>query len=100
MEAVIATYDYPMTRSAHHLGIVRLAAIGGVGAAVIFVLCWLGSFIPFASPTHAYIGLFTLADMQSGTALVEGSIWSLLFGGISGALIAVIYNLFAGFERR
>jgi hypothetical protein len=38
--------------------------------------------------------------MQSGAALLEGSFWSLLFGGLSGALIAAIYNLFAGLERR
>jgi hypothetical protein len=100
MEAVMATQDFPLSQSTHRIGVVRLAATGGVGAAVIFVLCWLGTFIPFASPTHAYIGLFTLADMQSGAALLEGSFWSLLFGGLSGALIAAIYNLFAGLERR
>lgn len=81
-----------------NLSIRRLAATGAVGAALIFILCWLGTFIPFASPTHAFIGLFTQADMQSGMALVEGSVWSFLFGGLSGAVIAAIYNIFAGLE--
>ena len=83
-----------------NLSVRRLAATGAVGAALIFILCWLGTFIPFSSPTHAFIGLFTPADMQSGRALVEGSLWSFLFGGLSGALIAAIYNMFAGLEGR
>ena len=83
-----------------NLSVRRLAATGAVGATLIFVLCWLGTFLPFSSPTHAFIGLFTPADMQSGRALVEGSFWSFLFGGLSGALIAAIYNMFAGLEGR
>ena len=85
--------------SKSHIGLLRLAATGGVAAAMIFILCWLGTFIPFSSPTHAYIGLFTQANMQSAASLLEGSLWSLLFGGLSGALIAALYNLFAGLER-
>ena len=55
--------------------------------------------VHFASPTHAYIRLFTLADIQSAAALLEGSLWSLLFGGLSGAVIAAIYNMFARLSR-
>lgn len=96
----MATREITLTQSAHRISVVRLAATGGVGAAAILILCWLGTFVPFSSPTHAYIGLFTLADVQSGTALVEGSLWSLLFGALSGAVIALTYNLFARLERR
>lgn len=74
------------------LRVTRLLTAGAVTAAVIFVVCWAGTFIPFSSPTHAYISLFTTAEVSSGTALVEGSFWSLLFGGLTGALFAVIYN--------
>lgn len=81
-----------------NLSIRRLAATGAVGTALVFILCWLGTFIPFSSPTHAFIGLFTPADMQSGRALVEGGFWSFLFGGLSGGLIALVYNMFAGLE--
>lgn len=86
--------------STSHIGVVRLAATTGVAAGLIFVLCWIGTFISFASPTHAYIGLFTNAETQSIKALVEGGIWSLLFGLLSGGLIAALYNLFAGLDRR
>lgn len=100
----MATAQIPLTtaeqRSTSHIGVLRLAATLGVGAALIFVLCWLGTFISFSSPTHAYIGLFTLADTQSAQALAEGTIFSLLFGLLSGAIIAVLYNLFAALDRR
>ena len=100
----MATAQIPLTsveqNATNHLGIVRLAATAGVAAGSIFVLCWIGTFISFASPTHAYIGLFTDAETQSIQALVEGGLWALLFGLLSGALIAGFYNLFAGLDRR
>ena len=77
----------------------RLTATGGIAAALIFVLCWTGTFVPFSSPTHAFIGLFTTAEMTSTTALIEGTFWSLLFGALWGAMIAVTYNLLAVLER-
>lgn len=84
----------------HRIGIARLAATLGVGAALIFVLCWVGMFIPVSSPTHAYIGLFTSAQASSGAALLEGSVWSLLFGALTGIVLAALYNLFALVDRR
>jgi ABC-type multidrug transport system permease subunit len=100
----MATAQIPLPaveeRSSGQIGVSRLAATLGVGSALIFVLCWLGTFISFSSPTHAYIGLFTLADTQSLQALAEGTIFSLLFGLLSGGIIAVLYNLFASLDRR
>lgn len=84
----------------HRIGVTRLAATLGVGAALIFVLCWLGTFIPVSSPTHAYISLFTSAKPSSGVALLEGSVWSFLFGALTGALLAALYNQFARLDRR
>lgn len=84
----------------HRIGIARLAATLGVGAALIFVLCWLGTFIPASSPTHGYIGLFTSAQPDSGAALLEGSVWSFLFGALTGIVLAALYNLFALLDRR
>ena len=78
----------------------RFGLAGGVTAALVFVLCWLGTFIPFSSPTHAFISLFTAAGVSTPEALLEGSLWSLLFGGFSAALFAIVYNVFRGVERR
>jgi hypothetical protein len=97
-------YDDPSPKSEQHspsrIGVLRLAATAGVGAALIFVLCWLATFSAFGSPTHAYIALFTEANFQSGAALMEGGFWSLLFGGLSGGLMAFLYNMFGGLERQ
>lgn len=84
----------------HRLSVLRLALTGAITAAIVFVLCWLGTFIPFSSPTHAYIGLFTPAEMSSGGALVQGAAWSFLFGGFSGAVLAWVYNALGGLDRR
>ena len=84
----------------HGIGVRRLAATLGLGAALIFFLCWLGTFVPISSPTHAYIGLFTFAQPNSGAALLEGGIWSFLFGALTGTVLAALYNLFGRLDRR
>ena len=84
----------------HKLSVMRLVVTGGVTAALVFVLCWIGTFIPIASPTHAFIGLFTPKSMSSTAALLQGTLWSLLFGALSGGLLALVYNAFAGLDRR
>lgn len=89
-----------VTDRSHMLSVTRLLVAGGVTAAAVFILCWVGIFVPFSSPTHAYISLFTNADMSSGRALVEGTLWSLLFGALVGALFALVYNATAPLGRR
>ena len=86
--------------STPRIGVLRLALAGAITASLVFILCWLGTLIPFASPTHAYIALFTPAEMTSLLALCEGVVWSFLFGGLAGASFAWIYNLLDTFERR
>ena len=82
------------------LGVRRLVVAAGLTAAAAFVLCWIGMFIPFTSPTHAYVGLFTAAEPISVLALAEGTLWSLLFGALVGGLFALIYNATALIGRR
>ena len=91
---------YVAAERGRRLSVARLALTGGVTAALVFVICWIGTFVPFSSPTHAYISLFTPAGISTPEALIEGSLWSLLFGGFSGAVFALIYNLFEAVERR
>lgn len=81
------------------IAVLRLALTGAITAAAVFALCWLGTFIPFSSPTHAYIGIFTPAEMNSGVALAQGMCWSFLFGGLSGAVFAAVYNALGPLER-
>lgn len=99
--ANVGSTDHEISRNgAHTIGVARLAAAGAMTAAVVFALCWIGTFIAFSSPTHAYIGLFTSADTSSLEALAEGGGWSFLFGGLVGALFASLYNVLAGIDRR
>ena len=84
----------------HALGVTRLLIAGSATAAVVFVFGWVGTFITISSPTHAYIGLFTNADTSSGQALAEGTLWSLLFGALVGAVFGLIYNATGALDRR
>ena len=81
------------------LGVLRVAAAAAVSAALVFILCWVGAFIPFSSPTHAYVALFTAAPLGSFWALCEGAVWSLLFGLLTGAVFATVFNLLSGLDR-
>ena len=83
----------------HTLSVIRMLVAGGLTASAVFLLCWVGAVLPYAGPTHAYIGLFTAADYTVGQALAEGLSWSLLFGGTVGAIFALIYNVTAYFGR-
>ena len=92
--------DGQATGGRQTVSVARLLVTGAVTAGMIFVICWIGTLIPFSSPTHAYIGLFTNAEINSGAALAQGTVWSVLFGGLSGAVFAVVYNATAGLRRR
>jgi hypothetical protein len=79
-------------RTRRTIGVIRLAATGAITAGVFFALCWVGLFLPFGSPTHAYLGLFTNAEMTSAAALIQGLCWSVAFGALVGGLTAFFYN--------
>ena len=98
--ATASTPPFPEVERRHTLSVTRLLITGGVTAAAVFVLCWVGTFITFSSPTHAYIGLFTNAQVSSEQALAQGTLWSLLFGALVGAVFALIYNATAAIGRR
>jgi hypothetical protein len=98
--ATASLSDVTRTTASQLLSVRRLVAVAGLTLAIVFVLCWLGTFLPLPSPTHVYIGLFTPAAVNSFQALLEGTLWSLLFGAILGGLFAVLYNLSAGLDRK
>jgi hypothetical protein len=74
------------------LGLRRCALTGAVALAALFALCWLGTAAGLTGSSHMFISLFTLAPVASAAAFGIGVCWSLLFGAISGALIAIVYN--------
>jgi hypothetical protein len=96
MATIIEAVEVTSTRRVpRRIGILRLALTGAIVAPVFFVLCWLGTFLPFGSPTHAYLALFTNAEMMSAAALLQGVFWSAAFGLLVGGLTAIVYNLLA-----
>jgi hypothetical protein len=84
----------------HNLSALRFALTGALAATTFYVFCWIGAQLPIGPATHMYLRLFTNAELSSGLALVEGVCWSIGFGLIAGALIAVIYNALAVVDRR
>lgn len=95
-----ASMDSPRVEvRTNRVGVLRLSIAAGLTMGAVFVLCWVGLFIPFSSPTHAYVGLFTAADPTSALALAEGTFWSLLFGALVGGLFALIYNATVSIRR-
>lgn len=84
----------------HNLGVLRLALTGALATTIFYVFCWIGTQIPLGTLSHMYLQLFTKADPSSTAALIEGVCWSIGFGLIMGALIAVIYNALAFLDRR
>ena len=83
-----------------NLGVMRFALTGALAAAIFVLFCWVGALLPIGPATHMYLRLFTNAELSSITALIEGVCWSIGFGLIAGALIAVIYNALAFLDRR
>lgn len=83
----------------HRLGYLHLAVSGALTALAIFVSCWVAAHVPPFNATHAYISLFTEADILSGRALVDGGFWSLVFGAFAATMFAAVYNLTAPLAR-
>lgn len=81
------------------LPLLRCTAAGAIALGALFVLCWIGAALGWANASHMYVSLFTLAPVASTTALAVGFCWSLAFGGLGGALIALAYNALAFLER-
>ena len=96
----MATLASKLNITSSRVNIVRFALTGAVAATIFFILCWLGAFLPFGPATHMYLQLFTSADVNSGLALWQGLCWSLAFGLIAGALIALSYKLVAAVDGR
>ena len=82
------------------VGVVRFALTGALASTLFFFACWVGAFLPFGLAPHMYLQLFTNADINSALALLQGLCWSLAFGLIGGALIALSYNLLASLDQR
>lgn len=92
--------DETVKLHSRNIGVLRLALTGALAAAIFYGICWIGAQLPIGPAPHMYLRLFTNAEISSGLALIEGICWSIAFGLLAGALIAVIYNALAFLDRR
>lgn len=96
----MSTIPETMPPHSHRIGAVRLAATGALFMGLFYILCWAGAALGIVPVTHMYLQLFSDAPMSSGAMLVEGTVWSVAFGLLAGALIAVIYNALGKMDSR
>jgi hypothetical protein len=81
------------------LSAIRCAATGAVALGGVFLLCWLGAAAGWTGASHMFVALFTIASTGSVVALAVGLCWSIAFGALVGALIALAYNGLGFLER-
>lgn len=86
--------------SCSKLSILRCTLTGAAVLAIQFAVCWAAAALGFTGGSHMYISIFTVEPVASPAALGVGLFWSLVFGGLTGALVAAIYNGFAIVQRR
>lgn len=71
-----------------------------VALIVLFVVCAFAQLVaPGLQAAHAWVGLFTVAPVNSIEAWVEGLAFSLVFGLIAGFVFALTYNTMAAKGR-
>lgn len=78
----------------------RCGLTGAIVLSVLFAICWIAAAAGYAGGSHMYLSIFTLAPAASLTSLAVGLCWSVVFGAVTGALIAVTYNALAFVEHR
>lgn len=89
----MAAIDMPVISSTR-IGVLRSAATGVIVLALNFILCWVAGVVLTIPATHMFVALFTSAPTDSTAALGLGLAAAVVFGGLSGALTALAYNLF------
>ena len=81
------------------LPVVRSSAAAAAALGTVFLLCWIGAALGWVDASHMYVAIFTVAPVGSVAALASGLGWSIVFGALGGALIALAYNALAFLER-
>lgn len=81
------------------LPVLRSAAAVAAALGTIFLLCWIGAAIGWLNASHMYVSIFTVEPAGSVAALAPGLGWSLVFGALGGALVALAYNALSFLER-
>src|SRR5215813_738348 len=74
----------------------NVVALGlGLSAAlvVLFVLCLLAALVmPGWPASHAWIGLFSVAPMNSARVWLDGIVFGVVFGWVAALVLGLVYN--------
>jgi hypothetical protein len=75
------------------INVVALGVAASATLVVLYVLCWVVAVVfPGLALSHGWLNLFTTAPITSVAALIEGVIWSIVFGWVIALVLAPIYN--------
>lgn len=85
-----------MSQSRQFPGLVQSTLTGAATLTVLYLLCWAGAQLASFRASHMFIGLFTPDAPASVPALYNGGLWALVFGAVTGLLVAVFFRLFGG----
>lgn len=60
---------------------------------VLFVICLVvGLLLPDLPASHAWVGLFSAAPLDSFRVWVDGILFSIVFGWVTAAVLGAVYN--------
>ena len=77
----------------------RLALAGASTLSILFVLCWVGAVVWAGGLSHMFVAIFTAAPVNSWLALGQGVCSAIVFGALTGIILAISYNAFAIVDR-
>ena len=94
--------NFPIPPRSAPLHLIAFGVAAAAALVTLFVLCWLvaAGMPSLVSASHGWIRLFTTAPEGSARALIEGVIWSIVFGWIIAAVMVPIYNKIVGASSR
>jgi hypothetical protein len=80
--------------------LINIVALGVAASATLVVLYLLCAVVAMALPdialSHAWLTLFTKAPIGSMWGLIEGIIWSIVFGWVIALVLGSVYNWMVG----
>jgi len=85
--------DTMNTRENSPLDVVALGWGLSAALVVLFVICLAVALVlPEWRASHGWIGLFSVAPMTSARVWIDGIVFSIVFGWVTGVVLALVYN--------
>ena len=85
---------------ASRLNVMRATLTAAAALAALLALCWVAAATIALPVPHKFVELFTTHPAGSIRALGDALSAAVILGGLTGALVAVFFNLFRFAQRR